>query len=499
MKVGIARIVWVGALAGTLGLGVCGCAGSKKTSKKNEDQGATAATYSATLILPMQTNQMSLTDDAISSLEVTTFDSSGNQVSTSTTTVSTDADGISSAEIQIDPEKITAVEAPNKDLGVLIQATGKKPSASIQRPLTGSGKNVIDAIKSIPAEHRRFIDPEMVSTILPSGTKFDAASMTEIVVALTEKARELSEEKRHDIFLKRLELKTDYKEVAKARGNFDNAQAAEAFAARKAFITENPELAESKIVRFLANPSEVIEGDESLNAKIPESIRDKSSGEALARQILAKKVEDKDGKLEIGELAEMTKALGGVKAAVAVARRTSDGGSEAKMRQVIEKITERSTEFEKASDIEGQTLVAINFAEIDFNFFDQRRNEEKRSICTQVVVSLFNEKNGLCHDAMDGCEAGKYFNDGWRHRTRSDACANDTSSSGGNSGSQGNDGSDASDKICTTQVSELFEPRRGFCLMATDGCMIEEFLRLGWRHKQTSDICQRGSSATGVR
>jgi hypothetical protein len=441
MKFSVLRIVWVGALSGTLGLVMFGCAGSKKSSKKNEDQGATAATYSATLILPMQSSQMSLTDDAIASLDVTTFDSSGNAVSTSTTTVSTDADGISSAEIQIDPATITAVEAPHKNLGVLIQATGKKPSASIQRPLTISGQNVIDAVKSIPAEHRRFIDPEMVSTILPSGTKFDAASMTEMVVALTEKARELPEEKRHDIFLKRLELNTDYKEIAKARGNFDNAQAAEAFAARKAFITENPALAESKIVRFLAKPSEVIEGDESLRAKIPESIRDKSSGEALARQILAKKVEDEDGKLEIGELAEMTKALGGVRAAVAIARRTSDGGSEAKMRQVIEKITERSTEFQKASDIEGQTLVAINFAEIDFKFFDERRDEEERSICTQAIVSLFNEKNGLCHDAMDGCEAGKYFNDGWRHRTRSDACATDTSSSGGDSGSsQGNDG-----------------------------------------------------------
>jgi hypothetical protein len=46
---------------------------------------------------------------------------------------------------------------------------------------------------------------------------------------------------------------------------------------------------------------------------------------------------------------------------------------------------------------------------------------------------------------------------------------------------------------------ELFEPRIGFCLLATDGCMIEEFLRLGWRYKQTTDICQSGSSATGMR
>jgi hypothetical protein len=467
-----------------------GCA-DKKKSKSSEEQGANQdALYSATLVLPLNATagtELTLTNEDISTAEITTYDKDGQELGTSSAAVNTDAEGVSTVDIMVDPTKITAVEVPGKDLGVVLQSTGVKPSEPIQRPMTPSGKNVVAAIKSIPADQRPFVDPEVIGTLLPPETKFDPSTMKDMVVAFTEKSRELPKEKREELFLKRLEQKTDYKEIVKAKGSLENAQAAEAVVARKAFIEKNPELAQKSIVKFLEKPSDSIEQDQTFANKIPDAIRERVSGEALARQILAKQVSSTNRALKTDELIEMTDALADVKAAVFVARRGDNVGSKENMAIVIDTIAKRSALAEKPEDIKSDVfLVVVSKVPELGTIFETKRAEVAGAMCTQVVVTLVNDKNpSECREARDGCEALKLRKNGWRDRLSKNDCfkvPNGDDSSNG-------DGSAVSAQ-CIKILTKMFQPRTAECLLATNSCMSEKLTLFGWRKSAEGDNCK---------
>jgi hypothetical protein len=466
-------------------LGV-GCA-DKKKSKSSEEQGANQdALYSATLVLPLNATagtELTLTNDDISTVEITTFDKDGQELGTSSAAVNTDAEGVSTVDIMVDPTKITAVEVPGKDLGVVLQSTGVKPSEPIQRPMTPSGKNVVAAIKSIPAEQRPFVDPEVIGTLLPPEIKFDASTMKDMVVAFTEKSRELPKEKREELFLKRLEQKTDYKEIAKAKGSLENAQAAEAVVAQKTFIEKNPDLAQSSMVRFLEKPSEVIEKDESLGRKIPDAISEKVSGEALARQILARQVSVAKRALKPEEIIEMTDAMADVKAAVFIARRGADVGSKESMVSVIDTISKRIERTEKSEDIKSEVLFAVlmNVPELSESF-EAKREEIAGTMCVKVLETLVNSRNiRECRQARDSCEIMNLRKIGWRSfgETKSD-CFNP----------EGGIVPVQPKPQCEPELTKMFNQRTLECQISPDSCVEEKLILFGWRERISTDTCR---------
>jgi hypothetical protein len=237
----------------------------------------------------------------------------------------------------------------------------------------------------------------------------------------------------------------------------------------------------------LTKPSDVIEKDPILVAKIPDAIREKSSGEALARQILATKVDSSNQRLDTSSLSEMTDAMADVKAAVIVARRGENVGSKEKMTSIIDTIARRSLTFEKPEDIKGEILIAIAMTAPELSTsFEIKRDEVAGMMCTQSIASLFNPVTSECRDAMDGCEASKLRKNGWRDRSRSDLCASE--SSGSASGSTG--GSETSaEPICSQVLTKMFQPRTTECLVATDGCMTDKLKLFGWRERESTDIC----------
>jgi len=458
-------------------LGV-GCA-DKRKSKSSEEQGANQdALYSATLVLPLNATagtELTLTNEDISTAEITTYDKDGQEFGISSAAINTDAEGVSTVDIMVDPTKITAVEVPGKDLGVVLQSTGVKPSEPIQRPMTPSGKNVVAAIKSIPADQRPFVDPEVIGTLLPPETKFDPSTMKDMVVAFTEKSRELPKEKREELFLKRLEQKTDYKEIVKAKGSLENAQAAEAVVAQKAFIEKNPELAQKSIVKFLEKPSDSIEQDQTFANKIPDAIRERVSGEALARQILAKQVSSTNRALKTDELIEMTDALADVKAAVFVARRGDNVGSKESMVSVIETISKRMEVAEKPQDIKSDAFFAVlmNIPELSSSF-DRKREELAGSStginpppvtaqCSQVQTQMFHPRSMECQISPDSCVKGKLILFGWRERISTDTCRS----------------TEADQRICLMYVSH-WKKDNGACKFALNSCEADDLEKGGF-------------------
>lgn len=458
---------------------ISSCA-EKKKSKKTTDPGpGEQPTYSASLVFPMSSSaSLSLTGEDSSTVEVITFDKDGNETDKYSAPVKTDAEGISSVDLKVNPSEITTVEREN--LGVVIQATGEKPSAEIQRPFTPSGKNVIDAIKAIPPERRPFVDPEIMATVLPPEIKFDPATMKDMVLALTEKVRELPEGKRAELFLNRLEQKIDYKEIAKARGNFDNAQAAEAAVGRKVFIERNPELAQKPVVRFLEKPSELIEKDQTFTDKIPDAVREKISGEALARQILARQVSVANRALKTEEIIEMTDAMADVKAAVFIARRGADVGSKESMVSVIDTISKRIEKTEKSEDIKSEVLFAVlmNVPELS-DSFEAKREEIADSMCPQALELLVNSKTGECREARDGCEAMNLKKFGWRLPQTKSECFKwaDTPPP------------PPPPTSCAKVEAKMFNPRTQECQIAPDSCVEEKLATYGWRDHLPGDTC----------
>ena len=471
-------------------LGV-GCA-DKKKSKSSEEQGANQdALYSATLVLPLNATagtELTLTNEDISTAEITTYDKDGQEFGISSAAINTDAEGVSTVDIMVDPTKITAVEVPGKDLGVVLQSTGVKPSEPIQRPMTPSGKNVVAAIKSIPADQRPFVDPEVIGTLLPPETKFDPSTMKDMVVAFTEKSRELPKEKREELFLKRLEQKTDYKEIVKAKGSLENAQAAEAVVAQKAFIEKNPELAQKSIVKFLEKPSDSIEQDQTFANKIPDAIRERVSGEALARQILAKQVSSTNRALKTDELIEMTDALADVKAAVFVARRGDNVGSKESMVSVIETISKRMEVAEKPQDIKSDAFFAVlmNIPELSSSF-DRKREELAGSStginpppvtaqCSQVQTKMFHPRSMECQTSPDSCVKGKLILFGWRERISTDTCRS----------------TEADQRICLMYVSH-WKKDNGACKFALNSCEADDLEKDGFSRVDDPSTCQDSS------
>jgi hypothetical protein len=471
-------------------LGV-GCA-DKKKSKSSEEQGANQdALYSATLVLPLNATagtELTLTNEDISTAEITTYDKDGQEFGISSAAINTDAEGVSTVDIMVDPTKITAVEVPGKDLGVVLQSTGVKPSEPIQRPMTPSGKNVVAAIKSIPADQRPFVDPEVIGTLLPPETKFDPSTMKDMVVAFTEKSRELPKEKREELFLKRLEQKTDYKEIVKAKGSLENAQAAEAVVAQKAFIEKNPELAQKSIVKFLEKPSDSIEQDQTFANKIPDAIRERVSGEALARQILAKQVYSTNRALKTDELIEMTDALADVKAAVFVARRGDNVGSKESMVSVIETISKRMEVAEKPQDIKSDAFFAVlmNIPELSSSF-DRKREELAGSStginpppvtaqCSQVQTKMFHPRSMECQTSPDSCVKGKLILFGWRERISTDTCRS----------------TEADQRICLMYVSH-WKKDNGACKFALNSCEADDLEKDGFSRVDDPSTCQDSS------
>lgn len=458
------------------------CAEKKKSKKTTEPGPGEQITYSASLVFPVSSStSLALTEDEVSTVEVTTFDKDGIEIDNYSAPVKTDSEGISSVDLKVNPLEITIVEGGN--LGVVIQATGEKPSGDIQRPFTPSGKNVIDAIKAIPADRRPFVDPEIIATILPPETKFDPATMKDMVLAFAEKAREIPQEKREELFLKRLEQKTDYKEMAKSRANFDNAQTAEATVARKAFIERNPELAQKPAIRFLEKPSELIEKDQSFGSKIPEAIREKVSGEALARQILARQVSSANRALKTDELVEVTGALADVKAAVVVARRGEGVGSKERMISVIETISKRMESSEKPTDIKSDAFIAVmsKVPELATSFTTKRAEFADR-MCTQVVTTLINNTTKGCRDVKDGCEASDLRKNGWRDPSPEElsACRLNATTDGCG--------------VAFPTPTKMFRPKTGECLVASNLCMAEKLSGLGWRTREEADRCGNQST-----
>ncbi len=469
-------------------LGV-GCADKKKSKSSEEQSASQDALYSATLVLPLNATAgtaLTLTSEDISTVEITTFDKDGQELGTSSAAVITDAEGVSTVDIMVDPTKITAVEVPGKDLGVVLQSTGVKPSEPIQRPMTPSGKNVVAAIKSIPADQRPFVDPEVIGTLLPPETKFDPSTMKDMVVAFTEKSRELPKEKREELFLKRLEQKTDYKEIVKAKGSLENAQAAEAVVAQKAFIEKNPELAQKSIVKFLEKPSDSIEQDQTFANKIPDAIRERVSGEALARQILAKQVSSTNRALKTDELIEMTDALADVKAAVFVARRGDNVGSKESMVSVIETISKRMEVAEKPEDIKSDAFFAVlmNIPELSSSF-DRKREELAGSStginpsptieCSQILTKMFHPRSMECQISPDSCVKGKLILFGWRERIGSDTCRS----------------TEADQRICLMFVSNWKKDGEA-CRFARNSCEADDLEKRGFSRVDPS-TCQDSS------
>ncbi len=455
------------------GLQLVAC-GEKKKSKKSDPADATTATYSASLILPVSSStQLTLADENSSRVSITTFDKSGNQTDSSTSPIYKDSDGISYAEINVDPSEITAVEVPGQDLGVLIQATGKKPSSSVQRPMTASGKNVIEAIKAVPPERRPYLDPELVSTVLPAGTKFDASTMKEMVIAFTDKVKELPDDKRQELFLKRMEIGADYKSMVKEKSNLDNALAAEAFAARKVFIAQNPQLADKPVIRILEKPSDVIEGDQNLKGKIPITIREKSSGEALARQLLAKKVTTSDRFIDAAALTEMTDVMVDIKALVNSFGSSSTGTEAQRADRMSAAIRSIATSGEKAqgiADIRNQVKNVLIDSPDLANEFNAKRTELAAQICAMVVSDLFHEKNLECRTAFNSCEATALKNDGFRSRLASDTCSR----------------VECQPFVKGSKV--LYNEGLG-CRLVFNTCEESRAIKEGWREKTNEDVC----------
>lgn len=457
------------------------CAEKKKSKKTTEPGPGEQITYSASLVFPVSSStSLALTEDEVSTVEVTTFDKDGIEIDNYSAPVKTDSEGISSVDLKVNPLEITIVEGGN--LGVVIQATGEKPSGDIQRPFTPSGKNVIDAIKAIPADRRPFVDPEIIATILPPETKFDPATMKDMVLAFAEKAREIPQEKREELFLKRLEQKTDYKDIIKSKGNLETAQAAEAAAARRAFVEKNPDLAQSSVVRFLEKPSDVIQRDQNLGRKIPESIKEKVSGEALSRQILARQVSVANRALKAEEIIEMTDAMADVKAAVFIARKGADVGSEESMNSVIDTISKRIEKFQKPEDIKSEALLAVlAWVPKLSDSFEAKREDFAGDMCAQVIETLVNSKNiRECRETRNSCEAMKLRKEGWRSiETRGD-CFNP-------------DGPTIVPlkPTCEPQLIKMFNPRTLECQIAPNACVSKKLISYGWRARESSDTCKQ--------
>jgi hypothetical protein len=474
------------AVVGLSGSVLLGCAEKKKSKSSGDPAPSQDVLYSASLVLPISGSsetKLSLMSDVVTAADVTTFDSAGNQIETYSAPVKTDAADVSTVDLMVDPTKITTVEVPGKDLGVLLQATGQKPSESIQRPFTASGKNVVAALKAIPADRRPFLDPEVIGTILPAETKFDPATMKDMVLAFAEKAREIPQEKREQLFLKRLEQKTDYKDIIKSKGNLETAQAAEAAAARRAFVEKNPELAQSNMMRFLEKPSDMIQNDKDLERKIPEVIKEKVSGEALSRQILARQVSVANRALKTEEIIEMTDAMADVKAAVFIARKGANVGSKESMTSVIDTISKRALKAQKPEDIKSEALFAVlmNVPELS-DSFESKREEVASMMCMKVVETLVNSKNlKECRKTRDSCEAMKLRKDGWRSsgETRSD-CFNPD----GPAPVQ-------PEPKCEPEFIKMFNPRTAECQIAPNACVSKKLISFGWRARESGDTCKQ--------
>lgn len=464
------------ATLGLVSVSLIGCADKKKSKRTDDPNAGSQANYTATLVLPLSANeQLALTGSAVATVDVTRFDLAGNEIEKSEVPVSADSDGVPSAQISINPSEITVVEAPGEDLGIVMPATGKKPSDSVQRPLTASGKNVVKAFKELPAEDRPFVDPEAVATLLPAGMTFDPKVVKEMVKSVIAKVKEIPEEKRVDLFLKRLNQNTDYKAVAKVRGNLDTAQAAEAFQARKAFVEENPDMATRPLVKFLEKPSDAIENDPIFLAKIPEDLREKVSGEAVSRQILASRVSTSDRPLDPSELAEMTDALADVKAAVTISRRGDGVGSKDNMSTVIKNIVKRAGRAEQPADIRaGVLLTIVSTVPELIEKFEEKRIEVSDMMCTQVLVKMFNDTTQACHTARNGCEAAKLRQNGWRSQSPTDVCEQPSA---------------VPEHPCTDEFVKMFHPRTANCQVSNNSCVTKNLKIFGWREKTGEDSC----------
>ena len=310
-----------------------GCTKSSPRSVGPEDGGTNTPSgpngstksnaYTVTIVLPQKTLGLSLAGESTPVVAYTSFNNDGHETSIGKTQVTVDDDGISTAQLSVDPQYIYALEA--QDFGSVIPQMGAAPDGNVQIPMTSAGKNVVDAIKAIPPESRPFLDPVAAEVLLPAGTKYDNSTMKFMIVALAEQAKTIPLEKRLEFNQERAKVTIDYKDIVKNSGDMEVIVASATAAAGTAFIAANPNLASNPIMQLLQRPAEALSAETSLIKTLPPAIQSQVLSQALTRQVVSAIVANNEGKaFSTADFVKVRPTLESVQSGYVAAKSRSD-------------------------------------------------------------------------------------------------------------------------------------------------------------------------------
>jgi hypothetical protein len=307
------RIAILGAL--TLGLG---CA---KSSPKGTGFSAASeeTNYIVTLVIPNTDTNLALADNQIS---FTSFDADGNQISTGLLEPIV-SNGVSTAELRVNTKNLYTIDSIG--LGAVVSPTGDAPGTNIQVPMTLVGKNVVEAIKSLPKEYRTYFDVAAAQLMLPPGSMSDNSKMKDLIIALAEQGKSMPTEKRIELNLQRAKMPIDYIDIIRNSGDLDLAVASTYTAASKIFAGSNPDLADNPIVQLSHRPADAITSIPALLDKVHPDLKNQVVSQALTQQVVSAIVANNDGKvLSTADLLRITPALEGVKTKYLASKALSD-------------------------------------------------------------------------------------------------------------------------------------------------------------------------------
>lgn len=391
LSISFGKIVILGVL--TLAIG---CAKSRPRASGSSAAGEDR-TYVITLVLPKSPSNLLLADNSVS---CASFDEEGNQVSSESLEPIV-SNGISTAEVRINPKYLYSFESSG--FGAVVPATGDTLATNIQVPMTLGGKNVAEAIRSLPKEYRASFDLAAAELLLPAGSKFDNVGMKDLIIALAEQGKSLPEEKRIELNLQRAKTPIDYIDIVKNSGNIEVAVASARASASRSFIVSNPDLADNPIVKLSQRPADAITSIPALLDKVPPELKTQVLSQALTRQIVSAIVANNDGKaFSASELLTVTPALESIKTKYSAARALSDDFAS----KFIESV--KSESF--ASDGRPKSFDTASFSSIVMEAV--KKSETNGTVFEKFQNNLDRYNSGTpgCVEWRNNCTAGGLVN-----------------------------------------------------------------------------------------